>query len=171
MVLNMMIGIRKSITSLYFGHHDRNKKFVLQDGTKEGELYNDYILKNTFQLIKSSTFQLIKSRNKYFDQTQACRFIDYAPKVFYNIRLMYGISSIDFLKSVGPEQVLENLIMGNLTSLSELMSAGKSGSFFYYSSDSKYMLKTIPDREFKAFLKMLKPYYLHMERNYHTMVA
>lgn len=56
---------------------------------------------------------------------------------------MYGISNDDFLRSIGPEQLLGDLIFGNLASLTEKVSSGKSGSFFYYSFDDKYMLKTI----------------------------
>ena len=35
------------------------------------------------------------------------------------------------------------------------MSTGKSGSFFYYSADGKFLVKTISEREFKFFRSML----------------
>lgn len=63
--------------------------------------------------------------------------------IFERIRKMYGVSNEDFLRSMGPEQLVGDLIFGNLSSLTEKVSSGKSGSFFYYSSDDKYMLKTI----------------------------
>lgn len=44
-----------------------------------------------------------------------------------------------YLCSVGPEKLLGNLILGKLSSLSELSSSGKSGSFFYFTDDSKYL--------------------------------
>ena len=38
--------------------------------------------------------------------------------------------------SLGPEQIMGELLLGTMGSLSELMSEGKSGSFFYYSNDA-----------------------------------
>lgn len=78
-----------------------------------------------------------------FDWKKACSFYEYSPLIFERIRKMYGISNDDFLRSIGPEQLLGDLIFGNLASLTEKVSSGKSGSFFYYSFDDKYMLKTI----------------------------
>lgn len=55
-----------------------------------------------------------------------------------------------YLCSVGPEKLLGNLILGKLSSLSELSSSGKSGSFFYFTDDSKYLtfIKDIWLRQF-----------------------
>lgn len=83
---------------------------------------------------------------------------------------MFGISNDDFLRSIGPEKLLGDLIFGNLASLSEKVSSGKSGSFFYYSSDDKYMLKTIQKDEFIFFKGIIKNYYQHLEENYHSMI-
>lgn len=60
--------------------------------------------------------------------------------------------------SLGPEQILGNLLVGNLSSLSEKISDGKSGSFFFYSHDGKFLVKTIHDSE-KNTLKQILPYY------------
>jgi len=66
------------------------------------------------------------------------------------------------LKSIGPERILSHLIKGNVNTLSELVSTGKSGSFFYYTADGKYTIKTIPPKEFKIFRLCLKNYYEHL---------
>jgi 1-phosphatidylinositol-4-phosphate 5-kinase len=50
----------------------------------------------------------------------------------------------------------------NFQTLSELCSTGKSGSFFYYTSDGNFMLKTIRRDEFKLMQKMLRPYFDHL---------
>lgn len=42
-----------------------------------------------------------------------------------------------YLRSIGPENLVGNLLMGNLSNLREKCSSGKSGSFFYYSHDGK----------------------------------
>ena len=68
--------------------------------------------------------------------------------------------SFFFLKEV---QILIFVLQLSLTSqytLSELPTPGKSGSFFYYSNDRKFMLKTISATEFDNFLQMLPNYFL-----------
>jgi len=51
-----------------------------------------------------------------------------------------------------------------------LVSAGKSGSFFYFSYDSKFVLKTIPKHEFDFFKSIIKDYYFHLHNNPQTML-
>jgi 1-phosphatidylinositol-4-phosphate 5-kinase len=67
-----------------------------------------------------------------------------------------------FQRSVGPEQLLQNLIMGNLSTLSQQSSSGKSGSFFYYSQDDQFVLKTISKNEFYFFRRIIRNYYMHI---------
>ncbi|KAL1875945.1 hypothetical protein VTK73DRAFT_9656 [Phialemonium thermophilum] len=55
--------------------------------------------------------------------------------------------------------------------LSELGSPGKSGSFFYFSRDYKYIIKTIHHGEHKFLRKMLKDYYQHVVENPNTLLS
>ena len=98
-------------------------------------------------------------------------FYDFSPRVFHLIRNMYGVSPDSYLKSIGPENLVGNLFMGNIASLKEQCSTGKSGSFFYYTADSLYMLKTISPTEFHHFKDILKAYYLHLKSYPHTLIA
>lgn len=75
------------------------------------------------------------------------------------IRNKYNISSESYLKSIGPEALFASLMKGDLTTLSELTSTGKSGSFFYYTVDSRFTLKTIHKSEFSFLKKILPNYY------------
>ena len=50
----------------------------------------------------------------------------------------------------------------NFKTLTELCSTGKSGSFFYYTNDGNFMLKTIRKDEFKLMKSILKKYYTHL---------
>jgi len=84
---------------------------------------------------------------------------------------MYGIAPNDYMKSIGPERMYTNLIAGNFVSFQELCSTGKSGSFFYYTSDSKYMLKTVSKEEFHFLRSILKEYFAHLSKNPHTLIA
>lgn len=123
LVLNMMIGIRKAIKSLH-------------------PLSDDILLTSAHYEVKHQ-FEIVPKRTQDFDYRKSCHFYEYSPMIFERIRKMYGVSNEDFLRSMGPEQLVGDLIFGNLSSLTEKVSSGKSGSFFYYSSDDKYMLKTI----------------------------
>ena len=62
-------------------------------------------------------------------------------------------------------------MLGSLTTLSELCSEGKSGSFFYYSADGKYMVKTISHAEHRFFRKILAKYYSHIVTNPDTLLV
>lgn len=55
--------------------------------------------------------------------------------------------------------------------LSELGSPGKSGSFFYFSRDYKYIIKTIHHAEHKLLRKVLREYYDHIENNPNTLIS
>ncbi len=113
LILNMMLGIQMAVKSII-------DKKEIESG--------DFSLKYVFELVPRRTDD---SKNQY----KICKFFDYAPVVFNQIRMLYGIKNADYLKSIGPETMLNNLIKGNLKSLAELTSTGKSGSFFYFSAD------------------------------------
>ena len=79
------------------------------------------------------------------DKYSHANFFDYAPKVFQVIRRYNHITNEEYLKSLGPES-LSGLLSGAY--FKGKKTAGKSGSFFFTTSDSKYFVKTVPDREF-----------------------
>ena len=58
-----------------------------------------------------------------------------------------------------------------MSSFSEQSSAGKSGSFFYFSNDGKYILKTIKHFEKQFLIKILKNYYYHLKENPDSYIA
>lgn len=57
-----------------------------------------------------------------------------------------------------------------MSTLSELTSTGKSGSFFYYSQDGLYTLKTISEREFTLFYKILYNYFNYLKSNSNSLI-
>lgn len=73
-------------------------------------------------------------------------FTDYAPNTFNHIRRLFDIDNEDYIKSIGPNRLMASLMLGEMSSMTELTSQGKSGSFFYYTADGKYMLKTIKEK-------------------------
>ncbi|KAH8113824.1 hypothetical protein DFH11DRAFT_277998 [Phellopilus nigrolimitatus] len=89
------------------------------------------------------------------------KFKDYAPWVFRELREIYfGLDPADYLLSLTAKYIL-----------SELGSPGKSGSFFYFSCDYRFIIKTIHHTEHKFLRKILKHYYEHVKSNPHTLLS
>jgi 1-phosphatidylinositol-4-phosphate 5-kinase len=42
---------------------------------------------------------------------------------------------------------------------------------FFYTSDMKYMMKTIPEREFESFYYVLQNYYEHIQTNKNSLIT
>jgi 1-phosphatidylinositol-4-phosphate 5-kinase len=98
--------------------------------------------------------ELLPSSKYYY------KFKDYAPRVFRSIREMFKISSEDYLMSLTGKYML-----------TEMDSPGKSGSFFYYSQDYRFIIKTVHHTEHKYLLKILRNYYLYLKKNPNTLIC
>ncbi|WZH42487.1 1-phosphatidylinositol-4-phosphate 5-kinase [Fusarium acuminatum] len=88
------------------------------------------------------------------------KFKDYAPWVFRRLRSLFNLDPADYLMSLTGKYIL-----------SELGSPGKSGSFFYFSRDYKYIIKTIHHAEHKFLRKVLKEYYQHVKDNPNMLLS
>uniref|UniRef100_A0A1D1XEN8 1-phosphatidylinositol-4-phosphate 5-kinase n=1 Tax=Anthurium amnicola TaxID=1678845 RepID=A0A1D1XEN8_9ARAE len=88
------------------------------------------------------------------------KFKDYAPWVFRSLREFFHIDAADYLVSLTSKYIL-----------SELGSPGKSGSFFYFSRDYRFIIKTIHHTEHKFLRKILKEYYEHIRNNPDTLLS
>jgi len=49
--------------------------------------------------------------------------------------------------------------------------AGASGSFFFFASDRKFIMKTMSSREVNQMIRILPSYYEHLDKNKGTMIA
>lgn len=87
-----------------------------------------------------------------------------APHVFDDIRAMSGVTDGDLLNSLEPLENKESMFK-----IDE--SAGKSGSFFLFTSDNKIAIKTIKTKERKAMKKILKHYHGHLSRYKNSMLC
>ncbi|KAA8913604.1 hypothetical protein FN846DRAFT_771807 [Sphaerosporella brunnea] len=88
------------------------------------------------------------------------KFKDYSPWVFRHLRTKFGLDPADYLMSLTSKYIL-----------SELGSPGKSGSFFYFSRDYKYIIKTIHHGEHRFLRHVLRDYYKHIEDNPNTLIS
>ena len=100
-----------------------------------------------------------------------CTFFDYAPEIFSSLRKTCGISKKLYSESLGPECLLTYMINGNFRTFSELMTSGKSGSFFYYTQDGRFVIKTIPKHEFKFMKTILKNYYEYISQHPQSLIS
>lgn len=134
LVFNIMLGIKKAV--------DSTLDIPLIEPTAK-----DFKIK--------SRYELAPVRADAQDNLKACTFFDYAPTIFANIRKTCGIRKDEYSNSLGPDQIFLYMFNANFQTLAELCSSGKSGSFFYYTSDGRFVLKTIPKHEFKFMKKIL----------------
>ncbi|GAA99345.1 uncharacterized protein L969DRAFT_98710 [Mixia osmundae IAM 14324] len=88
------------------------------------------------------------------------KFKDYAPWVFRALREYFHLDPADYLLSLTAKYIL-----------SELGSPGKSGSFFYFSRDYRFIIKTIRHAEHKFLRSILKDYHEHVKANPHTLLS
>lgn len=91
---------------------------------------------------KASDSQLTPSSKYEF------KFKDYCPWVFRVLRESFSIDAADYLVSLTGRYVL-----------SEMGSSGKSGSFFYYSQDYRFIMKTVHRGEHQFLRKILRFYF------------
>ncbi|KAN0015505.1 hypothetical protein ACTFIU_008240 [Dictyostelium citrinum] len=91
-------------------------------------------------------------------------FKDHYPLPFKKIRERLEIDPKMFMFSLGPERVFGNLLLGNLSVLSEMNSSGKSGSVFFRSTEGDYLIKTIPSHEESILKAVLPTYVQHLQK-------
>lgn len=94
-------------------------------------------------------------------------FIDIEPTVFGLLRHSYGVDSLLYQQSfhIRDDQDVES------SGMLEKFTEGKSGSFFYFTRDFKYIIKTVTSEE-EAFLqKIAFRYYKHMQNNPDSVIV
>lgn len=106
-------------------------------------------------MINSSTGNELTPSAKY-----DFKFKDYAPEVFRELRHIFRLDPADYLVSLTSKYIL-----------SELGSPGKSGSFFYFSRDYKYIIKTIHHAEHNLLRKVLRQYFDHVKKYPNTLLS
>ena len=91
---------------------------------------------------------------------QDFRFRDFSPLVFRQIRERFGVVTDEYLLSLTSEYVLV-----------EMFTNSKSGSFFFYSADYRFILKTCTKREAAFLIAALPRYHGHLMSNRYTLLC
>jgi 1-phosphatidylinositol-4-phosphate 5-kinase len=94
-------------------------------------------------------------------------FIDLEPSVFHMLRDCYGIDPHQYRASFRIRNAADIESSGMLEKFTE----GKSGSFFYFTRDFKYIIKTVTDEEEKFLQRIAYRYYNHMKNNPNSLIV
>ncbi len=89
---------------------------------------------------------------------------EFAGRVFREIRVANNIESNMIKESLNPDKNIEKIKKAG-------ESQGKSGSFFFFSHDSKFIIKTMNEGELKTFKKIFKDYETHLKNNPKSFLA
>ena len=94
-------------------------------------------------------------------------FIDIEPTIFGMLRNSYGVDPTTYQQSfrIKDEQDVES------SGMLEKFTEGKSGSFFYFTRDYRYIIKTITSEEVSLLQKIAYRYYEHMQRNPDSVIV
>ena len=98
---------------------------------------------------------------------QKFAFQDIEPTVFHLLRDAYSISSTDYRQSFK----MKNAAFVESSGMLEKFTEGKSGSFFYFSYDFRYIIKTVTSEEEKFLRKIAYRYYNHMKKNPSSLIV
>lgn len=92
------------------------------------------------------------------------KIFDYAHKGFLKLRHHDGVTSKMIKKSLNPTPNF-----GSAKKAGE--STGKSGSFFFFSFDKKFIIKTMFDHELDIFMEHIEDYFLHFHEHPNSLMA
>ena len=111
----------------------------------------------------------------------------YAPAVFRRLRNFFGIEPDSYMSSVcGKPIIVYNTnsdqtltpcypaiatFFVGVSNYLEFISNSKSGQFFFYSHDGRYMIKTQTSEETKFLNRILPHYYKHVTENPDTLLV
>ena len=94
-------------------------------------------------------------------------FTDYAPHVFRYLRTkIYKVSDRSYLESILPPAIGGEI---NITKISDEIiakfSEGRSGAFFFFTPDNRYLIKTLNRTEAQLLIDTLEEYVHYMEKH------
>lgn len=90
--------------------------------------------------------------------------IEYAPDVFAFLRQKDGFTNEVLRESLNPEKNKKMVFKAG-------ESQGKSGSFFFFSQDQKFIIKTMTDSDFNAFQRIQKCYFARVCSDENSLLA
>jgi hypothetical protein len=108
--------------------------------------------------------QDVLDRNKYTIINEDIVVEEYAPDVFAHLRAMDGIDDKLIKSSLSPKFNREMVFKAG-------ESQGKSGSFFFFSHDKNFIVKTMNPTDYSTFKEIIQKYHEHVQRNPMSLIA
>jgi 1-phosphatidylinositol-4-phosphate 5-kinase len=178
---------RNAIYCINIGILDAVKLYMDQQGRtgRVGSVREEFVAAAMMQLDEERqeerTAELYRNNPNYREQSlreiqfpaqSALRisgfsFVDLEPSVFSLLRNCYGIDPRVYRGSFKIKNAADIESSGMLEKFTE----GKSGSFFYFTRDFKYIVKTVTDEEEKFLQKIAYQYYNHMKNNPNSLIV
>jgi len=166
---DMMLGIRTVVgkveakQSVLMSKYSMQNKKVQRFGNLSRRFQNDFVGLMTPE--QFGEFGNYRFPNRGSNCTpphymKSFKFKDYCPLVFKMLRQMFDIDPIDYQVE----------LCGNFQYL-EFISNSKSGQFFFYSHDQKYMVKTMTKTESKLLRKILPQYYGYIRKHPNSLLT
>ena len=158
LVLNILLGIRKSLTaplstlSFQLRLQQIEKYFLLPVGNSLNS--NNNI-----------------GNNNNNNNNVKWEIEDYSPKIFQGIRDHFKVNQSEYELTFSPESLIGNLLIGKLKNLRTFSNSGRGGGVFFSTENGKYFVKTIPDEELLLFRKILGSYYDHILSYPNTLIT
>lgn len=100
----------------------------------------------------------------FVDREIQCQ--EFAPDVFAQLRSRDGFTLKDIEKSLSP---INDDNIKSIFKAGEGM--GKSGSFFFFSHDTNFLIKTLTMDDFNAFMYVFKFYFEHINQYPDSLIA
>jgi len=95
-------------------------------------------------------------------------FYTYKDDVFKDVRKSLNVDDNEFASSFA--KIEEMLLNREANSFSEIVSSGASGSYFYFTPDKKYIVKTVDKNEKNELMHLCSSYQNHCVENPETMI-
>ncbi|ETW02685.1 hypothetical protein H310_06136 [Aphanomyces invadans] len=142
----------------------QHEQYTLTYGMMTGILNSAGSLNMFKQRLTMNDFMRVDKRefppNPRSKLTHSFKFKDYSPDIFRQIRRRFDIDSADYMVT----------LCGDFNYI-EFMSNSKSGQFFFYSHDGRFMIKTQTQDESKFLRRILPHYYKFVMENSNTLVT
>ena len=104
------------------------------------------------------------SKNEDVTITEDIEVTQLAPEIFNCIRKVDNVTNEDIINSLDPTKNKEMAFKAGEGS-------GKSGSFFFFSHDRSFIIKTMTNGEYKTFLDLFKSYMHHLMKHRESFLA
>ena len=140
-------------------HFNEKREYIINEiEIKDPHKWN--LLQNTQVRNGQSNYNELQEERTLKLQERV-RVVELAPKIFSLIRNRDQITTEDLVASLSPELNTKSVFKAG-------EGQGKSGSFFFFCHNRKFIIKTMNDEEYKTFQRIFRQYFSHVQNLKHN---